>query len=153
VTDHAATRVVIDYDTGVDEAMAIFYGLLAPDIEVVGLTCCWGNTWVETATANTLRLREIVHMSDVPVAMGAKKPLIGPIWEFGSGVHGAAGLGNTNLPPPKLEPVNESAAELLVRFAHEHPGELTLVPIAPLKMSRRRSHLSRRSPNSTRRWC
>ncbi len=42
-------------------------------------------------------------MPDVPVAMGAKKPLIVPIWELGSGVHGADGRGNTNLPPPKLE--------------------------------------------------
>ena len=91
-------------------------------------------------------------MPDVPVAMGAKKPLIVPIWELGSGVHGADGQGNTNLPPPGLEPVKQSAAELLVQLAHEHPGELTLVPSAPLKMSRRRSHLSRRSPNSTRRW-
>jgi purine nucleosidase len=132
MTDHAVTRVVIDCDTGVDDAMAILYGLLAPEIEVVGLTCCWGNTWVETATANTLRLLEIVHMPGVPVAMGAKKPLLGPIWELGSGVHGEDGQGNTNLPPPKLEPVKESAAELLVRLAHEHPGELTLVPVAPL---------------------
>jgi purine nucleosidase len=64
--------------------------------------------------------------------MGARKPLIGPIWELGSGVHGADGQGNTNLPPPKLKPVKESAAELLVRLAHEHPGELVLVPVAPL---------------------
>jgi purine nucleosidase len=112
--------------------MAILYGLLSPHIEVVGLTCCWGNIWVETTTANTLRLLEIVQMPDIPVAMGASKPLLGPIWKLGNGVHGADGQGNTNLPPPKLEPVKESAAELLVRLAHEHPGELTLVPVAPL---------------------
>ena len=34
--------------------------------------------------------------------------------------------------PPQLESVNESPAELLVRLAHDHPGELTLVPNAPL---------------------
>jgi purine nucleosidase len=132
VTDHPSTRVVIDCDTGVDDAMAIFYGLLAPEIEVVGLTCCWGNSWVETTTANTLRLLEIVRMPSIPVAMGARKPLLGPIWKLGTGVHGADGQGNTNLPPPKLQPVKEPAAELLVRLAHEHPGELTLVPVAPL---------------------
>ncbi len=71
-------------------------------------------------------------MPDVPVAMGAKKPLIVPIWELGSGVHGADGRGNINLPPHQLESVNESPAELLVRLAHDHPGELTLVPNAPL---------------------
>src|SRR6202022_669783 len=69
VTDHAATRVVIDCDTGVDDAMAIFYGLLSPNIDIVGLTCCWGNTWVETATANTLRLLEIPTTPAVRVAV------------------------------------------------------------------------------------
>ena len=94
--DHAPTRVVIDCDTGVDDAMAIFYGLLSPDIDIVGLTCCWGNIWVETATANTLRVLEIVNMPDIPVAKGAAKPLLGPMWKLGTGGHGADGQGNTN---------------------------------------------------------
>jgi inosine-uridine nucleoside N-ribohydrolase len=126
MAERARTRVVIDCDTGVDDAMAVLYGLLAPEIEIVGLTCCWGNIWVETATANTLRLLEIVDRPEVPVAMGARKPLLGPLWELSHGVHGADGQGNTDLPPPKLRPVPESAAELIVRLAHEHPGELTL---------------------------
>jgi purine nucleosidase len=112
--------------------MAIMYGLLAPDIDVVGLTCCWGNTWVETATTNTLRLLEILGLPDIPVAMGAPKPLVGPMWDLREGVHGKDGQGNTNLPPPELKAVDESAAQLLVRLAHEHPGELVLVPTAPL---------------------
>jgi purine nucleosidase len=132
MSERAPTRVVIDCDTGVDDAMAILYGLLAPEIEIVGLTCCWGNIWVETATRNTLRLLEIVGRPDIPVAVGARKPLLGPVWELAHGVHGADGQGNTDLPPPRLRPVGESAAELIVRLAHEHPGQLTLVPVAPL---------------------
>lgn len=126
------TRVVIDCDTGVDDTMAIFYGLLSPDIEVVALSCVWGNISAETATRNTLRLLEMMDRPSIPVAMGANKPLLGPEWTFGQGVHGADGQGNLNLPPPSLKPVQESAAELIVRLAHEHPGELTLVPTGPL---------------------
>jgi purine nucleosidase len=124
--------VVLDCDTGVDDAMAIFYGLLAPEIEVVAIGCVWGNTWVETTTANSLRLLEIVDRPRVPVAKGAGKPLIGPVFELGTDVHGEDGQGNTNLPPPSLRPSGESAAEQLVRLAHERPGELTLVPVGPL---------------------
>ncbi len=126
------TPVVIDCDTGVDDAMAVLYGLLAPEVEVVALTCVWGNIGAEIATANTLRLLEIVERPGVPVAMGAGKPLVGPKWRLEGGVHGADGQGNTNLPPPTLEPVGESAAEMLVQVAHERPGELTLVPVGPL---------------------
>ncbi|HEV8632925.1 MAG TPA: nucleoside hydrolase [Chloroflexota bacterium] len=132
-------RVVIDCDTGVDDAMAVLYGLLSPNIDVVGLTCVWGNTSVENATANTLRLLEIaasstggVEQPGVPVAKGAARPLIGPEPQFASGVHGLDGQGNTNLPPPRLEPTGETAAELIVRLAREHPGELVLVPTGPL---------------------
>jgi purine nucleosidase len=132
MVERSPTQVVIDCDTGVDDAMALLYGLLAPEVEIVGLTCVWGNTWVETTTRNTLRLLELVGRPDIPVAMGAGKPLLGPRWELGDGVHGADGQGNTNLPPPTLQPVRESAAELLVRLAHERPGELTLVPTGPL---------------------
>src|SRR5207244_10646053 len=85
------TRVVIDCDTGVDDAMAILYGLLAPEIEIVGLTCCWGNIWVDTATLNTLRLLELMGRPEIPVAMGARKPLLGPVWELSHGVHGVDG--------------------------------------------------------------
>ncbi|MFN8524640.1 MAG: nucleoside hydrolase [Chloroflexota bacterium] len=130
--DNNITSVVIDCDTGVDDAMAIFYGLLAPHIDIVGLTCVWGNIWVETATLNTIRLLELVDRTDIPVAMGAGKPLVGPQWKLGDGVHGADGQGNVNLPAPRTKPVNESAADLLIRLAHERPGELVLVPVGPL---------------------
>jgi purine nucleosidase len=132
MAERPPTRVVIDCDTGVDDTMAIFYGLLSPEIEVVGLSCVWGNIGVELTTQNTLRLLEMLDRREIPVAKGAEKPLIGPKWPLGQGVHGSDGQGNLNLPPPTLQPVQESASELINRLAHEHPGELTLVPTGPL---------------------
>ena len=79
-------RVVIDCDTGVDDAMAILYGLLSPGIDVVGISCVWGNTSVENATTNTLRLLEVAEQPGVPVARGAARPLIGPEPVFAGGV-------------------------------------------------------------------
>jgi purine nucleosidase len=130
--ERAPTRVVIDCDTGVDDTMAIFYGLLAPEVEILALSSVWGNCAVETAAQNNLRLLEMLDRPKIPVAIGAPKPLIGPAPEFGTGVHGADGQGNVNLPPPSLKASSESAAELIIRMAHEFPGELTLVPTGPL---------------------
>lgn len=124
--------VVLDCDTGVDDSMAIFYGLLAPEIEVVAIGCVWGNAPVEVATENTPRLLEIVDQPRVAVAMGAAKPLVGPARDVGTDVHGDDGQGNTYLPPPSLRPSGESAAEQLVRLAHERPDQLSLVPLGPL---------------------
>jgi purine nucleosidase len=126
-------RVVIDCDTGVDDTMAVFFGLLAPEVEVVGLTCVWGNISVDLTTKNTLRLLEMLDRPGIPVARGADKPLVYPRWPPpAQPIHGLDGQGNINLPDPRLEAVNETAAELIIRLAHEHPGELTLVPTGPL---------------------
>lgn len=129
--DSSVTRVVIDCDTGVDDTMAIFYGLLRPEIDIVGIGCVWGNIGVELTTMNTLRLLEMMGHPEIPVAQGAEKPLIGPKWPLGQGVHGSDGQGNLNLPPPSLKPVGETASELIIRLAHEYPGQLTLVPTGP----------------------
>ncbi len=123
--------VVLDCDTGVDDSMAIFYGLLSPEIDVVAIGAVWGNCDVDTATANTLRLLEIADMPTIPVARGASRPLLGPLPPLGQ-IHGRDGQGNTNLPPPTLKPTDETASAQIVRLPHERPGELTLVPVGPL---------------------
>jgi purine nucleosidase len=64
--------------------------------------------------------------------MGAKGPLLHRAWELSHGVHGSDGQGNTNLPPPTIRAQKETAAEMIVRLAHEYPRQLTLVPVAPL---------------------
>lgn len=126
----ASIPVVLDCDTGVDDSMAIFYGLLAPEIDVVAIGTVWGNVEVEKTTANTLRLLELVGTPDVPVARGASRPLLGPLPPVGQ-IHGGDGQGNTNLPPPALQATGETASAQIVRLAHERPGELTLVPVGP----------------------
>ena len=46
-----SVNVVLDCDTGVDDSMAIFYGLAAPEIDLVAIGCVWGNVPVETTTS------------------------------------------------------------------------------------------------------
>lgn len=125
-------RVVMDCDTGVDDAMAILFGLLSPAIDIVGISTVWGNTGVDKTTMNTLRLLEIVNQPNVPVARGAARPLLGPEPAGAGSVHGSDGQGNTNLPPPKLKETGEHGADQIIRLAHEHPGELILVPTGPM---------------------
>lgn len=129
---NAPYRCVIDTDTGIDDAMAILYGLLAPEIDIVAFTTVWGNARIEPCTLNTLRLLELVGQPGIPVAVGAGKPLLGPLSHVSTDVHGEDGQGNLNLPPPTLRPVSESAAAMLVRLAREQPGHLSLVALGPL---------------------
>jgi inosine-uridine nucleoside N-ribohydrolase len=126
-----ATKLIIDTDPGIDDAMAIFYAAAAPDIDLLGLTTIFGNVTVETATRNALRLVELAGL-DIPVAGGADVPLVLPPFEPSAQVHGDEGFGDIPAETPKGQAISETAAEFLVRMAREHKGELVLCPIGPL---------------------
>jgi inosine-uridine nucleoside N-ribohydrolase len=125
-------KIIIDTDPGIDDAMAIFYALASPELDVIGLTTIFGNAHTEVCTRNALSLLEIADRTDIPVAHGAVRPLAmdyrGPV-PF---VHGDDGQGNVNLPPPTTSPVGIDAAHFLIEQVMAAPGEITLVPIGPL---------------------
>jgi inosine-uridine nucleoside N-ribohydrolase len=125
-------KIIIDTDPGVDDAMAIFFALKSPELDVVGLTTIFGNVHTELATTNALRLLEIADRVDIPVAKGAEAPMAGPFGGPVPFVHGDDGQGNVHLPVPSTEPVPEPAAEFIVDQIMSFPGEITLVPIGPL---------------------
>jgi purine nucleosidase len=125
-------RMILDVDTGIDDAMAILYALNRPGIRLEALTTTFGNTDIETATANTLRILELVGRDDVPVARGPGRSLLKPFGKGAEHVHGRNGLGDIVLPEPKAKPVAEHASDLMIRMARENPGEITLCPVGPI---------------------
>ena len=126
------TRIIIDTDPGIDDAMAIFYALASPELDVVGLTTIFGNNTTEVCTANALRLLEIAARADIPVARGADRPLNQEYRGAVDFVHGTDGQGDVFLPPPVGAPIDEDAAHFIIRSVMAAPGEITLVPIGPL---------------------
>ena len=127
-----ARKIIIDTDPGVDDAMAIFFALASPELDVMGLTTIFGNVDTALATTNALRLLEIAGRDEIPVAKGAADPLTGPFAGPASFVHGEDGQGNIFLPPPKTQAIGETAAAFIVHQVMANPGEVTLAPIGPL---------------------
>lgn len=127
-------HVILDVDTGIDDAVAILYALKSPEIRVVGICTGFGNTDVVQATDNTLRLIQLANPGyEVPVAVGASGPLTRH-WEEGPviHVHGNNGIGNAELAASGQRPLDESAADFIIRQANERPGELILVTLGRL---------------------
>jgi purine nucleosidase len=124
-------RMILDVDTGIDDAMAILYALNRPGIRLEACTTTFGNTDVDTATANTLRILELAGRGDVPVARGAARSLLRPFIKAADHVHGANGLGGVILPEPRAKPVAEHGSDLIIRKAKENPGAITLCPVGP----------------------
>jgi inosine-uridine nucleoside N-ribohydrolase len=125
-------KIIIDTDPGIDDAMAIFYALASPELDVIALTSVFGNSYTEITTANALRLLEIANRTDIPVARGADRPLAMDYRGPADWVHGDDSQGNLHLPPPVTRPSHQRAAELIVERVMSEPGEITLCPVGPL---------------------
>ena len=125
-------RMILDVDTGIDDAMAILYALNRPGIRLEALTTTFGNTDVDTATANTLRILELAGRADIPVARGSARSLLRPFVKGADHVHGHNGLGEVALPAPRATPVGEHASDLIIRLARANPGAITLCPVGPI---------------------
>lgn len=125
-------KVIVDTDPGVDDAMAIFFALQSPELDVIGLTTIFGNVHTELATTNALRLLEIADRTDIPVVKGADNALAGPFKGPVPYVHGDDGQGNVHLPPPRTRALDITAAEFIIAQVMDAPGEITLAPLGPL---------------------
>jgi purine nucleosidase len=127
----APVPLLMDVDTGVDDALALLYAVASPEVELIGATSVMGNITVEQATQNTLAVLETSGRGDVEVARGAARPLARDHVPFPV-VHGERGLGRAAPPPPTASASSRSAVELIVDSIRERPGEILLVATGPL---------------------
>ena len=133
MTQQSRHKVIYDTDPGVDDAMALYFALAHPAIELVGITTTFGNVSVEQAATNALYLTAIAGRPAVPVTKGVAVPWCKPPEAPPAHIHGADGLGNLATRRPvdgKVDP--RSSAQFIVDMARAHPGEITLVAVGPL---------------------
>lgn len=90
---HVKHKVIFDTDPGVDDAVALYFALAHPDIDVIGITTTFGNVSVQQATTNALYLTRIAGC-DIPVAQGMSAPLYKEAGKHPDFIHGSDGLGN-----------------------------------------------------------
>ena len=125
-----AIPVILDVDTGVDDALAILFALAHPGINVLGISCVAGNASLERVVENTLRILDVAEAPYIPVAAGARRPLLEPA-RSAAHVHGESGLGTLQLPPTDRQPETISSIELMHRLIQASPHPVTLVGLAP----------------------
>jgi len=124
-------RVIIDTDPGDDDAAAILFCLGSGTVQVEALTITDGNVEVEKCARNALMILEAAGRTDIPVYVGASKPLIRPS-RHAKWIHGEDGLGDTHLPEPTGKSAPGYAALEIVRRVMESPAEITLLGLGAL---------------------
>jgi len=125
------TDVILDVDTGVDDALALLLASRSPDLNLLAVTCVHGNVPLDHVLPNTLAVLAAAGRTDVPVAAGADRPLKEPP-RHARGVHGTNGLGDLELEASPRGAEAEHAVPYLRRRILEAERPITLVPLAPL---------------------
>lgn len=124
-------RVIIDTDPGVDDAFALLLAMRSPELKIEGITAVAGNVPLDLTLPNALRMVEIAGRTDIPVAGGAKAPLLRRL-VTAAYAHGENGLGGAVFPEPAIKPIATPAAEFIRATVRKYPGEVTLIPVGPM---------------------
>ena len=125
--------VILDVDTGIDDALAIAYAVHSPELNIIGITACFGNIPVEDAVRNTQFILNKLNRSDIPVYAGAHESLKrGPRTIYARHVHGEDGLGNVLNGDMSTHIPEQSAVDFLIEQVKNNPGKITYICVGPL---------------------
>ncbi|WP_282602700.1 nucleoside hydrolase [Paracoccus sp. PARArs4] len=123
-------KVIFDTDPGVDDALALYYLLRHPGIDLLGVTTVFGNAPVEVTTRNAAWLLTQWDHEDVPVHAGASATMTPDMAEesFPTHIHGLNGVGDIPI-DMAAGPVSETAARFIIDTVRAHPGEVRLLAV------------------------
>lgn len=124
-----ARAFLIDTDTASDDAVALLMALRRPDIDVLAITIVSGNVPVDQGVRNALFTVELCGC-ETPVFRGADRPLERDA-VYADFFHGQDGLGDRNYPPPRGNPGDTHAVDVLIETLRSTPG-IVLVTLGPL---------------------
>ena len=138
----AIKKLILDLDMGVDDAMALAYAIASPEVELVGITTCFGNVRVEQSAHNCLAVLDLLGRPEVPVYLGADRPpqATEPYTPPASTalIHGKNGIGGASVPASPYEPVGATSADgnaavdYLIDAARTYGPDLVYVATGPL---------------------
>lgn len=124
-------KMILDCDPGHDDAMALLMALASDKVELLAVTTSAGNQKPEKTFENARKLLSLAKREDIPVAMGAQKPLRRELI-IAEDIHGESGLDGAELPNPTTEPLKTSANDLIADILRQSEEKITIVATGPL---------------------
>ncbi|GAY72000.1 ribonucleoside hydrolase RihC [Lentilactobacillus kosonis] len=119
-------KIIMDTDPGIDDAAALTMALNDPAIDLKLVTTVAGNVTVDKTTKNAQKILRFFN-KDVPVAAGAKQPLIKE-FEDAARIHGESGMPGYDFPEDLPKPLDKTAVEALHDEIMSSDEPITLVP-------------------------
>ena len=128
-------KLILDLDTGIDDALAIAYALGSPEAELVGVTAAYGNVLMEDSVRNSLAVLDILGADSVPVHPGLPHASTAEdfaVQEISTFIHGRNGLGEADIAPSTRSAAATDAVDFLIEASRQYGEELVYVPTGPL---------------------
>ncbi len=128
--------LILDVDTGIDDMIALLIAATSPEINLRGVTCVAGNVEIHHVARNTGKILRMVGRGDVPVSIGAARPLQRRL-RTAPDTHGPTGTGYVELRGEDrqlgtTEYTAIPASRYLGAHVSRHPGEVTVLALGPL---------------------
>ncbi|MBO4918628.1 MAG: ribosylpyrimidine nucleosidase [Erysipelotrichaceae bacterium] len=123
-------KMILDCDTGHDDAIALMIASKHPDIELLGVTVVAGNQTLPKTLKNTLHVADHLGL-DVPVYGGMSLPLVREQY-VADDVHGETGLDGPVFGELHKKAEEKHAVLYLIDTLMASDGDITLVPVGPL---------------------
>ncbi len=127
--DASVRRLIIDTDTGADDASALILAAMSPEVEIVGVTVLAGNVSLEQGAKNALAALELAGC-DAPVYKGSDTRYDGEEIEPYS-VFGEDGMGDRDLIHPRGQAREGDAIDFILDTVRANPGEIEIVMLGP----------------------
>ena len=124
-------NVILDVDTGIDDATAIALATYSKKLNVKLITTIAGNMNVNEVTKNTLNFLQAINKGNIPVAVGADKPMEREK-DNSIQAHGKKGLGKFKFPKLELKPVKKDAVEKIHEVISTSKTPITIIALGPL---------------------
>ena len=132
----AKRKLILDLDVGIDDALALAYICASPEVDLLAVTCTYGNVTVETSARNALAVLHLFGRGDVPVYKGITHSratsvdyVVPPISEF---IHGKNGIGEAEIPDSPRGPEAMAAVDFIIEAADAYGKDLVYVPTGAL---------------------
>ena len=137
-------KVILDVDTGSDDAIAIMLAVCAKELDILGITVTWGNRPVDACVKNTLKVLDLMK-SSIPVYRGCPAPMVRWLTEQRNAALKKDGISITidgkeysvhpesfDLPEPSRTPENIHACSYLVETLKNSSEKITVVTVGPM---------------------
>jgi pyrimidine-specific ribonucleoside hydrolase len=125
-------HILFDCDPGHDDAMALMLMAAHPEVfHILGITTVAGNQTVDKVTVNALKLTEYLGLTEIPVSVGAEKPLTREA-EPQPAAHGESGMDGFDMPEPVKTVTGKHAVDFMRETILAATEPVTILATGPM---------------------